>query len=168
MNQKQKRAFVMFRLLRKNTDADLISSALYDQNTFYQAFIWDLNSCQKEVIIESPFITTKRVDILLPIFAKLRQRNVRIVINTRNLDDHDDIYRIQALDAVANMQTLGIKVLYTVGHHRKLAIIDKQTIWEGSLNILSFNGSCEIMRKITSVVMAKQLLSFTGLKKYLR
>jgi len=132
------------------------------------AFIRDLNSCQKEVVIESPFITTKRMETLLPIFAKLRQRNVRIVINTRNPDDHEGNYRIQALDAVANMQALGVKVLYTVGHHRKLAIIDKQTIWEGSLNILSFNDSCEIMRKITSVVMAKQLLSFTGLQKYLR
>ena len=158
----------MFKLLRKNTDIDLISSALYDQNTFFKAFIRDLNSCQKEVVIESPFITTKRMEIFLPIFTKLRQRNVRIVINTRNPDDHEDNYRIQAHDAVASMQTLDVKVLYTVGHHRKLAIIDKQTIWEGSLNILSFNDSCEIMRKITSVVMAKQLLSFTGLDKYLR
>jgi phosphatidylserine/phosphatidylglycerophosphate/cardiolipin synthase-like enzyme len=150
----------MFRLLRKNTSIDLLSSRLYDQNTFYKAFIRDLRHCQKEVIIESPFITTKRMEIFLPIFAKLRQRNVRIIINTRNPDDHEDNYRMQAIYAVAIMQALGIKVFYTVGHHRKLAIIDKQAIWEGSLNILSFNDSCEIMRKITSVAMAKQLLKF--------
>ena len=150
----------MFRLLHKNANIGLLSSKLYDQNTFYKAFIWDLHRCQKEVIIESPFITTKRMEMFLPIFTNLRQHNVRIVINTRNPDDHDDNYRMQALDAVASMQALGVEVFYTVGHHRKLAIIDKQIIWEGSLNILSFNDSCEIMRKITSVVMAKQLISF--------
>jgi len=158
----------MFRLLRKNTDIDLLSSVLYDQNTFSKAFIRDLYSCQKEVIIESPFITAKRMEIFLPIFAKLRQRNVRIVINTRNPNDHEDNYQMQALDVIASMQTLGVTVLYTAGHHRKLAIIDKQITWEGSLNILSFNNSCEIMRRITSVVIAKQLLSFSGLLKYLR
>ena len=157
----------MFRLLHKNIDTDLLSSALYDQNTFYKAFIRDLYSCQNEVIIESPFITTKRMDVFLPIFTKLRQRDVHIVINTKNPDDHEDYYREQALDAIASMQELGVEVLYTIGHHRKLAIIDKQTIWEGSLNILSFNDSCEIMRKITSVVFAEQLLTFTGLRRYL-
>ena len=158
----------MFRLLRKNTDIDLLSSVLYDQNTFSKAFIRDLYSCQNELIIESPFITSKRMEIFLPIFAKLRQRDVRIVINTRNPNDHEDYYRLQAIDAIVNMQILGVKVLYTVGHHRKLAIIDKQIIWEGSLNILSFNDSCEIMRRITSVVIAEQLLSFSGLGKHLR
>jgi phosphatidylserine/phosphatidylglycerophosphate/cardiolipin synthase-like enzyme len=158
----------MFRLLRKNTDIDLLSSVLYDQNTFSMAFIRDLYSCQSELIIESPFITTKRMEVFLPIFTKLRQRDVRIVINTRNPNDHEDYYRLQALDAVANMQKLGITVLYTAGHHRKLAIIDKQIAWEGSLNILSFNDSCEIMRRITSAVIAEQLLSFSGLRKYLR
>jgi phosphatidylserine/phosphatidylglycerophosphate/cardiolipin synthase-like enzyme len=158
----------MFRLLRKNTDIDLLSSVLYDQNTFSKAFIRDLYSCQNELIIESPFITSKRMELFLPIFTKLRQRDVRIVINTRNPDDHEEGYRQQALNAVADMQILGVKVLYTVGHHRKLAIIDKEITWEGSLNILSFNDSCEIMRRITSAVIAKQLLSFSGIRKYLR
>lgn len=157
----------MFRLLHKNNGMDLLSSRLYDQNTFFKAFIRDLHRCQKEVIIESPFITTKRMEMFLPIFTKLRQRNVHIVINTRNPHDHEDNYQIQALDAIANMQTLGVEVFYTAEHHRKLAIIDKQIIWEGSLNILSFNNSCEIMRKITSIVMAKQLLTFIGLQKHL-
>lgn len=168
LNQKQKRAFAMFRLLHKNTNTDLLSSALYDQNTFSKAFIRDLYSCQTELIIESPFITSKRMEVFLPIFAKLRQRDVCIVVNTRNPDDHEDNYRIQALDAVAIMQSHGVTVLYTTGHHRKLAIIDNQITWEGSLNILSFNDSCEIMRRITSAVIANQLLSFSGLQKYLR
>lgn len=35
------------------------SSKLYDQNTFYKAFEHDLKCCKRELIIESPFITTR-------------------------------------------------------------------------------------------------------------
>lgn len=157
----------MFRLLRKHKTESLLGSSLYDQNTFYKAFVRDLHVCKEELIIESPFITTKRIETLLPVFKKIRRHNVRIIINTRNPDDHEDVYREQALSAIDDMQELGIEVLYTVGHHRKLAIIDKYITWEGSLNILSFNDSCEIMRRTTSVSLAEELLVFTGIKRYL-
>lgn len=144
----------------------LPSSRLYDQNTFWRSFIKDITRAQKQVIIESPFITTRRTDELLPVFAKLHKRGVQIVINTRNPLDHEAIYQAQAEEAIARWQELGITVLYTVGHHRKLAIIDTEIIWEGSLNILSFNDSCEIMRRITSCEEAYLLINFIKLDKY--
>jgi phosphatidylserine/phosphatidylglycerophosphate/cardiolipin synthase-like enzyme len=144
------------------------STALYDQNTFYKAFERDLLSAQQEVIIESPFITEKRMNVLLPIFIKMRRRNVKVVVNTRNPNEHDGDYYYQALNAVSAMQDLGIIVLYTSGHHRKLAIIDRKIVYEGSLNILSFTDSCEIMRKIVSETIAMQLCKFIAIDRYIR
>ena len=144
------------------------STALYDQNTFYKAFERDLLSAQQEVIIESPFITEKRMNVLLPIFIKMRRRNIRIIVNTRNPDEHDGDYYYQALNAVSAMQDLGIIVLYTSGHHRKLAIIDRKIVYEGSLNILSFTDSCEIMRKIVSETIAMQLCKFIAVDRHIR
>jgi hypothetical protein len=145
-----------------------IYSELYNQDTFYRVFTKDLNLSQREVIIESPFITAKRMAMLMPVFTKLRQRGVRIVVNTRHPDEHDDTYREQAFEAIESMQMLDIKVLYTRGHHRKLAIIDRQVVYEGSLNILSFNDSCEIMRKMTSETLARQLVRFIAIDKYIK
>lgn len=144
------------------------STNLYDQNTFYKAFGRDLLSAQQEVIIESPFITDKRMNVLLPIFIKMRRRNVKVVINTRDPNEHDGDYYYQALDAVSAMQNLGIVVLYTTGHHRKLAIVDRRIVYEGSLNILSFSDSCEIMRKIVSETIAMQLCKFIAIDRYIR
>ena len=48
-------------------------STLYDQDTFYKAFMRDLLHSKDEVIIESPFITYRRMTTLLPIFVKLRR-----------------------------------------------------------------------------------------------
>lgn len=145
----------------------LPGSSLYDQDTFWRAFVRDIHSARRQLIIESPFITSRRTHVLLPIFKKLRKRGVQIIINTRSPEDHEGVYRQQAKEAVAQFQALGIVVLYTAGHHRKLAIIDRETIWEGSLNILSFSDSCEIMRKITSSVEAAELIRFIRLERFI-
>lgn len=145
----------------------LTNTSLYDQDTFYKQFSRDLLAARREVIIESPFITTKRMNVLLPIFAKMCRRNIRIIVNTRNPEDHDGDYYYQALDAVAAMQDMGITVLYTSGHHRKLAIIDRETVYEGSLNILSFSDSCEIMRKMVSIPIANELCKFITIDRYI-
>ena len=42
---------------------------LYDQNSFYDAFIKDIKHSKTRVIIESPFITTKRINQLSPILS---------------------------------------------------------------------------------------------------
>lgn len=146
----------------------ITSTSLYDQKTFYKAFTRDMAACKHELIIECPFITKKRVSVLLPIFIKMRRRNVKVIINTRDPIEHDGDYYYQALDAIAVMQDLGITVLYTGGHHRKLAIIDRDTVYEGSLNILSFNDSCEIMRKIVSETVAKDLCKFIAIDRYVK
>src|ERR1035437_568313 len=137
------------------------NSALFDNNTFYRAFERDLRHARQSVIIESPFITSRRMEYLLPILTKLRSKGVHIVVNTRNPEEHNEEYAIQAEDAIAAMQDMGIKVLYTVKHHRKLAIIDEELLWEGSLNILSQSDSCEIMRRTVSNSLAWQMIRFT-------
>ena len=45
-------------------------SSLYNQTDFYKAFIKDLKNARARVIIESPFITTRRIDQLLPVLKK--------------------------------------------------------------------------------------------------
>lgn len=142
-------------------------ASLYDQDTFDKQFIRDLQKAKSSVIIESPFIRSVRINQLLPTLSKLRQRGVCIIINTRNPSEHDEAYAMQADDSVSGLQYLGVKVLFTVKHHRKIAVIDEEIFYEGSLNILSFYDSCEIMRRTVSVFEAKTLVKFIGLDRYL-
>jgi len=144
------------------------ASRLYDADTFYQAFAKDLHRCRKELIIESPFLTKARVDRLIPSFRRLIAKDVEIIINTRPSCEQDIVMSAQSELAVNALLDIGVKVLFTGGHHRKLAIIDRQVLWEGSLNILSQRNSCEIMRKIDSSYLAEQMISYIKLRKYLR
>ena len=72
---------------------------------------------------------------------KLKKRGVEVVVNTKPIEEHDSQYQEQATVVVEMIQDLGVKVLFTNGHHRKIAIVD-DILYEGSLNILSQNDSC--------------------------
>jgi len=149
-----------------NTSPDLHESRLYDEKTFYPAFIKDLNDCGCELIIECPFITKRRLQCLLPTLQMLKERKVRIIINTKDPIELDEDRRSDAYNAVASLQHKGIHVIYTHGHHRKIAIIDRSILYEGSLNILSQNRSSEIMRRTESVQLAWQMVRFLGADRF--
>lgn len=149
---------------KRQTSGELTNSKLFDEGNFYPAFMKDLSKCQQEAIIESPFVTQRRLETLLPTIQKLKGRRVKVVINTRDpLHSDDEYMRDESTRAIAKLQHLGVQVLFTGGHHRKLAIIDRQILWEGSLNILSQNSSCEVMRRIPSSPLAWQMARFIGI-----
>ncbi|HSX30268.1 MAG TPA: phospholipase D-like domain-containing protein [Candidatus Saccharimonadales bacterium] len=147
----------------KNSPTDLLGSRLLNEETFYPAFLKDLKRCKSEVIIECPFVTTRRLNQLLPVLEKLKARKVRVVINTRDPQTNDDEYRrSNSHDALSTLQHLGVHVLYTRNHHRKLVIIDRSILYEGSLNVLSQNNSAEVMRRVESTQLAWEMIRFVG------
>jgi hypothetical protein len=156
----------MFKILRKKTvqGHDLLLSKLYDEVTFYNAFMGDLRGSQRSVIIESPYLTERRALQFAKLLKKLKKRGVSVRINTRNPRHHDKTLEIQAWKAIKVLRQYGVRVyLYSDMRHRKLAIIDGCILWDGSLNILSQARSKEIMRRTNSVILCKQMVSFTRL-----
>jgi phosphatidylserine/phosphatidylglycerophosphate/cardiolipin synthase-like enzyme len=152
---------------RRNDGSGLLTSQLYNEQTFYRAFERDLRCCAKEVVIESPFITVRRANLLRSTLQKLTAHGVRVVINTRHPQEHDERLELEAVESIALFQQLGVEVLFTGGHHRKLAILDRRVLYEGSLNILSQNDSSEIMRRIESKECAGRMLTFIGIEHFL-
>jgi hypothetical protein len=114
---------------KKNVSSfDLTSSGLFSERTFYSAFIRDLCACKNDVVIESPFITTNRVASLLPTFKKMRSRGIKLIINTKPIYEHPEPYVSQAQYVIDTLQSLGVIVLFTGKHHRKVAIIDRKLL----------------------------------------
>ncbi len=148
--------------------AELASSMLFDEATFYKKFIKDLSNCTREVIIESPYITTARMSLLTPAFEELLEQKVKIFIMTRDPKEHGESLEIQSELAIQQCEALGIQILLCTGnHHRKLAILDRKVLWEGSLNILSQAKSREIMRRIESERLTKERFEFLKLGRFI-
>jgi len=147
---------------------DLTSSILYDETTFYKQFSRDLSSAKEDVIIESPFISTSRMRALRPIFRKLINKGVKVFVVTRDPKEHNEEYEVQSEDEIRYFESIGVQVLLCVGnHHRKLAILDRKILWEGSLNILSQTRSREIMRRIDSNQLTGEMFKFLKLEKWI-
>lgn len=154
-------------IFSKSKSHDILKSGLYCEKSFYGAFVRDLRTAKTEVLIESPFMAYKRTQSLLPIFRKLTRRGVRIRINTRNPRHHDRELCIQAWQSIKMLRNAGVKVrFYDDMRHRKLAVIDREVLWEGSLNIMSQSFSKEVMRRTHSAELAMQMIHFTGITRW--
>src|ERR1700722_10936998 len=146
---------------------DLFVSSLYNEETFYQQFVTDLQNAKEEVIVESPYLTLKRVKPLLPVFARLKSKGVIMYITTRDPREHDAVMAKQCELGVQCFENMGIQVLLVDGgHHRKLAMIDKRITYEGSLNILSQSHSREFMRRIECKAITRELYEFLGYNRF--
>lgn len=147
----------------------MFRTSLFDETTFYQYFSKDLDNARTEVIIESPFITIARVNKLSSVFEKLVNHGVCVYIITRLPENHDEFMRNQAEQAIQYFESIGVQVFVTKNnHHRKLAIIDREILWEGSLNILSQTKSCEVMRRIEGETHAQEMFNFLKLSKFIK
>lgn len=59
-------------------------STLYNERTFYEQFLKDLDNCENEVVIESPYITASRMETFYPVFQRLLNRKKKVSIVTRD------------------------------------------------------------------------------------
>ena len=127
-----------------------------------------MEDCKKEIIIESPFITIERMNGFRSAFKKILEKGIKIFVITRDPKEHNETMGYQSEQEITNFELMGIQTFLCSGnHHRKLAIIDRKILWEGSLNILSQNNSREIMRRIEGKKFANEMFEFLRLGDYI-
>jgi len=142
--------------------------SLYNEKTFYRSFIKDMLNADKEVIIYSPFISKFRSDFFSKTMKKLRRRNIDIFIFTRPIEEHEYFMQSEIKCALSDYEEMGATIFYLPGSiHEKVAIIDRKTLWEGSLNILSQRTSREMMRRTFDGKKAKEVMTYLGTNKKL-
>lgn len=152
----------------KPQEQELITNNLFNEKTFYRAFIKDMLEAEEEIIIYCPFISKFRSDFFRKTLKELKRRNINVFIFTRPLEEHEYFTRSEIKCALGEYEDLGVCIFYLEGSmHEKVAIIDRKILWEGSLNILSQRSSREIMRRISDENSAMQILLYLGLNKKL-
>lgn len=106
--------------------------------------------------------------VLFPVFEELIRRNVKVYVFTRDPKEHSDSFEFQSEVEIQRFEALGVQVFLCTGnHHRKLALIDRKILWEGSLNILSQIKSREIMRRIEDEVATRQMFDFLKFYRFI-
>ena len=106
------------------------------------------------------------METFYPIFKRILDRGIKIHVITRDPIEHNEEYKYQATEEILQCAEMGINMVLLRGyHHRKIAIIDRKILWEGSLNILSQVNSIEVMSRIEEKRIAKKMMNFLKLNR---
>jgi AAA domain-containing protein/phospholipase D-like protein len=106
-----------------------------DEKTFYAELERALNSASRRVWMWSPWIST-RAEQITPLITAAVSRNVNVCVFLRP-DDDRNMARNWAQRQLPALYSSGATVIRSDHEHRKIVVIDEQTVLFGSLNTLS-------------------------------
>ena len=84
------------------------------------------------------------------------QKHVNITIITRPATDYKNGITLQ--EQFAAMESTGAQIIFKSGIHQKFAIMDRQIVWYGSINLLGYGRSEETLMRLESAGIAGELM----------
>lgn len=147
----------------------------FDQVDFVDQFGGDLRAARLSIIVQSAFLSVQRIEKFAIVLAQKINSGVRVCAFIQEPSDWPrrgvvgsldvvTIGRLRVFEASVEMlQSLGVHVNLRQRIHAKVAVVDHSILWDGSLNILSFNGMtdermtrwCDAEKAIAAIEMHK-------------
>ena len=124
-----------------------ITDVIYDGQNFELPFISDLSKAKQSVVVSCPKVKIGRHSQIADRLADLMANGIEIVLYTKE-ENEDTI----------SLQHQGISVIYKDHLSLHAAIIDKSTIWYGSVNILGYRSHEDNLIRFRNPEIASNLL----------
>lgn len=124
-----------------------ITDVIYDCQNFESPFISDLSKAKQSVVVSCPKVRIGRYSQIADCLVDLMANGIEMVLYTK--EQNDDTIRLQHQ---------GISVIYNDHLSLHAAIIDKSTIWYGSINILGFHSIEDNLIRFRNTEVASNLL----------
>ena len=124
-----------------------ITDVIYDGQNFELPFISDLSKAKQSVVVSCPKVKIGRHSQIADRLADLMANGIEIVLYTKE-ENEDTI----------SLQHQGISVIYKDHLSLHAAIIDKSTIWYGSVNILGYRSLEDNLIRFRNPEIASNLL----------
>ena len=120
---------------------------IYDGQNFVPPFVSDLSQCKRSVVISCPKVRIGKQTHIAERLIDLAANGIEVVLYTK--EENDDYLRLQHQ---------GISII-TINHlSLHAAIIDKSTIWYGSVNILGYHSVEDNLIRFRNPEIATSLL----------
>lgn len=131
---------------------------VFDHDTFMDGFTEDLARARGLVLVQSPYVTTGRVERLSQVIKSCVDRGVQICVfiqQPREWSHRADRYHPATTLAKLNQMETAIRLLESYGVHvnlrlkvhEKLIVIDDNIFWDGTLNPLSHYDTSERLNR---------------------
>lgn len=123
------------------------TDVIYDGLNFVSPFVSDLSQCKRSVVISCPKVRIGRQTQITERLIDLAANGIEVILYTK--EENDETLRLQHQ---------GISVI-TIQHlSLHAAIIDKSTIWYGSVNILGYHSVEDNLIRFRNPEIATNLL----------
>lgn len=128
-------------------EATTIEGQIFNGRTFYHSFSKDLSVAKRSIIISSPRLYQIKRNILVTLLKELSGNGIEIVILTKIKDEQADRLTMQGLsvNVIPNLTLC-------------CAIIDKSSVWYGSVNVLGYTSEEDNIIKVTDSTLAGELI----------
>ena len=135
------------------------TNKLYDTANFITPYIADVDNASKEIIIFAPSISKNKIMKVLDCFKMAIAKGVKVIVVTNEINKENEYYKAYCNNKTLLENSL-IKVFLKENVFQKFTIIDKQTIWYGNINILSYkNDEEESIMRLADEEIASYLLN---------
>ncbi|MBR4919971.1 MAG: DEAD/DEAH box helicase family protein [Prevotella sp.] len=120
---------------------------IYDGLNFVSPFVSDLSKCKRSVVISCPKVRIGRQHRIADRLVDIAAKGIEVILHTRG-ENEDTLH----------LQHQGIVVITTPQLSLHATIIDKSTIWYGSVNILGYQSTEDNLIRFQNAEIASNLL----------
>ena len=131
---------------------------IYDSETYSEVFRGDIINAKAEALISSPYVSTPGSERLIQIFSAMKSKDASISLITYPASHYSDDIKDRIENIHNRLNMAGIKVSFVDYIPSRYAVIDKEILWYGSMNLVSNIKEDDDEMRIVSRSVAKALI----------
>lgn len=132
--------------------------AIFDCTTYSSAYEADIKAATKEIIISSPGLNGKKVNQLIEWITEQQEKGVSVAVLTLKTECYPEKRIRPTEELIRRMTVHGIAVREFASMHEHYAIIDRELVWYGSMNLLSREKDEDNLLRVRSKEIAQELI----------
>ena len=138
-----------------------VANAIYDIESYAEIYWRDIEEAISDVIISSPRLNNQKVNHLIALLGKRQELGVKVTIVTWLPDAYkygrDDV----RMELMERLRKAGFEIRLVEETCEHYAVIDRNIVWYGSMNLLSKEDAQDNLMRVCSKDIAAELLEMT-------
>lgn len=133
-------------------------NSIFDYKNYISVFIRDIEEADNEIVISSPGLNKNKVIRFCGLVKVKQEKGIKVSILTLSSDIYPESRKAVTKDLINKLIENGISVKSNENAHEHFAVIDKEIVWYGSVNLLSREKEDDNIMRIVSKEIAEELL----------
>ena len=135
-----------------------VESVIYNESDYFEHVISDIKNAGKNILVSSPFMQKKKIDLIKELLVEKYNSGVRITLCIKKIEDYSDIQKTYISKFISEILKQGINVIQVAQNRYKFMIIDNKIVWYGGVDIFGGSFDESSLIRIQNEELANELL----------